>query len=304
MPAFSGVIPPIVTPLLDDRSVDVTSLKRLIDYQLDAGVHGVFVLGSSGEAVYLSDSDRRTVAEVTVSHTAGRVPVLLGALDTTPARVVEQLNLFSGLPADGVVVTAPFYANPSDSEVAEHFRAICSQSPLPVLAYDIPGNVGRRIPLQVSIDLLGAGVLAGIKDSSGTLTEFRRILDALGPGHDAAVLTGADVLADLALNLGADGLIPGLANARPDLFVGLYDAHRKGDAVAVAKHQRAINVLVDIFGAGQPHGLGRHSSELGALKTMLHRRGVIATTAVSAPLTRYDEAAIASLDAILERVPL
>jgi 4-hydroxy-tetrahydrodipicolinate synthase len=293
-----GVIPPLITPLTDGGTVDESSFEALISHQLDAGVSGLFVLGSSGEAAYLDDRTRERVVEVASTIVAGEVPLLVGALDSAPARVHQQVSWIDRHSVSGLVVTAPFYANPSVRETAEHFRSIAHATSLPVYAYDIPANVGRRLEAEMVVELLSEKTLAGIKDSSGSLAEFRIILDSLDADSDAAVLSGADVLADLALELGAHGLIPGLANIRPDLFVGLVRAHRDADDKAVQAHQRAITALAAIFKTGEAYGLGRHSSELGALKHFLHQRGVIATTQVSQPMTPLPEAGLRDLDRI------
>jgi len=298
MTGFSGLIPPLVTPLTEDGSIDDASLAAVIEDQLAAGASGLFVLGSSGEAIYLSDAARREVVETAVSVTAGRVPVLAGALEATAVRVRHQVEWLEPLGVDALVVTAPFYANPSAGEVRDHFASIAAAATVPVLAYDIPGNVGRRIPWTVLAELLADGTIAGLKDSSGSLVEFRRIIDRLGPGRRGAMLTGSDVLADLALDLGAEGLIPGIANARPDLFAGLISAHRAGDHARVTALQRAITALTEVFAAGERQGMGRHASELGALKHLLHRRGIISSARVSEPLEPYPLPALELVDRI------
>ncbi|MFV0425872.1 MAG: dihydrodipicolinate synthase family protein [Beutenbergiaceae bacterium] len=302
MTQFSGLIPPIITPLTPDGSVDHASLRSLIEFQLAAGVSGIFVLGSSGEAIYLDDGARVEVAGIAADALAGRAALLVGTLDSTPARVIAQSRLFKGVYVDGFVVTAPFYANPSPAEVTRHFHAIAAATQTPILAYDIPGNTGRRLDHTIVTELLTDGTIVGFKDSSGSLTEFRLILDALGENRTTAMLTGADTLADLAMILGADGLIPGLANVRPELFVSLLNAIRDGYSQQAVTYQSAITEFVSIFGAGQRYGLGRHASELGALKYLLHRRGVIEHTTVSAPMTPYPVDALRDVDTIDSRV--
>jgi 4-hydroxy-tetrahydrodipicolinate synthase len=303
MSRFAGVIPPLCTPLDVDGRVDVGSLESLITFQLEAGVQGLFVLGSSGEAIYLTDDDRRKIVDVTTSYVAGQVPVFAGALDASTRRVIDQVRWLSDLAIQALVITAPFYANLSDPEIVGHFTAIAARTELPLIAYDIPGNVGRKLPLRVAQELLESGTISGIKDSSGSLADFRRLLDKQGEDRRSSLLSGADILADIALEIGADGLIPGLANVRPDLFVDLYAAHLRGDKNDVASCQHAILDLVAIFSAGEPFGLGRHASELGGLKYILQREGIIATAVVSPPLTRYPDEGLRALDEIVDRIP-
>lgn len=307
MTRLRGLVPPICTPLDDDGLVDERSLARLIEYQLAAGVDGIFVLGSSGEAVYLDDPQRRRVLEVARSAVSGAVPLLVGALEATTARVIDQVRMLEGNGVDAWVVTAPFYANCSPAEVTEHFRRIAGAAGHPVLAYDIPGNVGRRLDLDVSAQLLQERTIAGLKDSSGTLEDFSVLLGRTGQDRTVSLLTGVDAKASEALDLGADGLIPGLANVRPGYFVELLRAHGAGDRRRASAYQDAITGLTALFGIGLRHGVGRHASELGGLKAVLNQEGVIATTAVSPPMSRYPQAArlealelLAAIDSALE----
>jgi 4-hydroxy-tetrahydrodipicolinate synthase len=287
MSAYRGLIPPICTPLTASGGVDVDSLRDLIDFQLSAGASGIFILGSSGEAIYLDDANRRLVAETARAAVGDRAPLLVGALAPTANRVVQQIRLLEPTGPDAFVVTAPFYAQPSNREIASHFRLAAAASPVPVLAYDIPGNVGYKLPADVSVELLSDGVIAGLKDSSGDVDEFEQIARRLGSAKSGALLSGADTTALRALDAGADGLIPGLANIRPDLFAALIEAHRSQHHVRAGALQRAISTLNDIFRVGVKYGLGRHASEIGALKHVLADRGVIADATSPCPLEPY-----------------
>ena len=302
MTAFKGIITPLCTPLDGDGSVDARSLERLVGRQLDAGVHGVFALGSSGEAIYLNDRSRAQVLDVVVSTVAGAVPVFAGALAGSAARVVEQVRWISGFDVDAIVVTPPFYADLSEAETVGHFEAVAAVSKVPIIAYDIPGNVGRKLPPDMTIDLLKRKVISGLKDTSGDLPEFFRILAEMGDRSDSSMMTGSDREAAKCLAAGADGIVPGLGNVCPDLFVGLYAAHLDGDTAAVQRLQDLIAHMVAIFPIGMKYGLGRHASELGALKFLLHREGIFNSAAVSVPLTKYPDAAGADVLAVAERI--
>lgn len=297
-----GIVPPLCTPLDDAGVVDERSLEQLVRRQLDAGVHAVFVLGSSGEAIYLDDAARARALEVVVSAVGGAVPVLAGALAGSSSRVIAQVRQIERRAVDAVVVTPPFYAVLSDPEVTNHFELIAAASPFPVVAYDIPGNVGRKLPAEVSIDLLSRKVIAGLKDTSGDMAGFRRIVDATRGDDGPSIFTGSDRLAAEALAAGATGIVPGIGNVCPDLFVALYAAHLAGASEEVERLQRQVDVVSTIFAVGQRHGLGRHASELGALKVLLHRDGVIASPALSPPLTTFPPAATAEVSAIMASI--
>jgi len=299
---LGGLIPPIITPLRADLTVDVESLRAVVEFQLDAGAAGIFALGSSGEAIYRTDDDRKLIVDVVVSQVNGRVPVLVGAVDATTERVIQQLDWIEESGAAGAVVTGPFYANVSVAETEEHFRNVAGSTTLPLLAYDIPVNTHCHLNPNSMARLLGESVLAGLKDSSGALLDFRRIVYALGPHRQAVLLSGADTTADLALQIGADGLIPGLANVRPDLFATLLRATNAADMATVELAQRQIMILSAIYDVGERYGLGRHASELGAMKHALRRRGVIATALTSLPMAALPPAACREVDSILDRV--
>jgi 4-hydroxy-tetrahydrodipicolinate synthase len=291
----TGIVPPVCTPFDADGDLDVTGLERLVAALLDAGVSGLFVLGSSGEAAYLADERRRRVVDVVVGTVAGAVPVLVGALDTVADRVVAQTRLLDREGVAGWVVTAPYYARTSDAETFRHFQLVAAGTGRPVFAYDIPGNVGRKLPFEVAAELLERGVIAGLKDSSGDHDGFARLVADLGPDRSAALLTGSDTGALAALDAGADGIVPGLANVFPDLFVALAAAVRDGVPSAAAGLQEAITVRAGLFSIGERHGLARHASELGALKLLLHERGLIATPLLAPPLSPYPASARAEL---------
>ena len=302
MTRLAGIVTPICTPLDRDGAVDDHSLERLVIRQLEAGVDAIFTLGSSGEAIYLDDAARTRTLQVVLATVSGAVPVLAGALAGSTARVIQQVRWIERWPVAAIVATAPFYAAVSATETKRHFEAIASASSLPVVAYDIPGNVGRKLPEDVVIDLLGRDVIIGLKDTSGDMSAFRRIVDQVGGVGDRTVMIGSDRLASEALAVGADGIVPGIGNVCPDLFVALHEAYRSDDQERLQQLQAQVDVMAEILSVGQAHGLGRHASELGALKHLLHRDGVIDSVQVSMPLTPFPSAAAAEVEAIVARV--
>ncbi|MEV5338284.1 dihydrodipicolinate synthase family protein [Streptomyces sp. NPDC052676] len=287
MPApLTGVVPPVCTPLTPEGEVDVESLHRLLDHLIAGGVHGLFVLGSTSEAAYLTDGQRRLVVAETVRHVAGRLPVLAGAIDMTTPRVLEHVAAVTAAGADAVVVTAPFYARTHPAESARHYRLIAAASPVPVLAYDIPVAVHTKLPADLVLDLAAEGVLAGLKDSSGDLAAFREVVTGVRTRPDLAgftVLTGSELIVDAALALGAHGAVPGLANVDPHGYVRLDRLCRTGDTERARTEQERLCALFGMVHAGDPARMGPGSSAIGAFKAALHLRGVIACPATAEP---------------------
>ena len=121
---FRGVIPPVVTPMTEDRAFDRPSFNRNIERLIDAGVNGLFFLGSSGEVAFSTDERRDEIVKAAIEQVAGRVPVLVGCIDTETERVIEHARRAQKLGADAIVATAPFYALGGMAEVEQHFRLI------------------------------------------------------------------------------------------------------------------------------------------------------------------------------------
>ncbi|MFE1287015.1 dihydrodipicolinate synthase family protein [Streptomyces sp. NPDC058751] len=283
---LTGVVPPVCTPLTPDREVDVPSLTRLIDHLVDAGVHGLFVLGSTSEVAYLTDAQRRLVVETTVAHVAGGLPVLAGAIDMTTPRVLDHARAARAAGADAIVVTAPFYTRTHPAEIDRHFRTIAARAPLPLFAYDLPASVHTKLSPELVLELASDGVLAGLKDSSGDLGGFRAVVTGVrgrpGAGGFSA-LTGSEVVVDSALALGADGVVPGLANVDPVGYVRLYELCAAGDQRRARAEQERLCELFGVVGVGDPARMGGSSSALGAFKAALHLRGVIDCPATAEP---------------------
>ncbi|TVT24670.1 dihydrodipicolinate synthase family protein [Amycolatopsis rhizosphaerae] len=294
---LSGIIPPLCTPFRDDFGIDTDSLRRAIDFQLEAGVHGLFILGSSSEVAFLPDAQRRTVIETTVSHVDGRVPVLAGCIDMTTLRVAEHVRVAEEAGADAVVVTAPYYTRTHVAEVERHYRLLRERTGLPILAYDIPVAVHSHLDRELVLRLAEEEVIAGLKDSSGDEAGFRYVLQGRrerGLGS-FAVFTGSELLVDWALELGADGAVPGLANVDPEGYVAIHRHVRSGDLAAARAEQERLLKLFTIVDVAPPHRMGRGSAALGAFKAAMKMRGVIADAVLAPPQLPLSEDELARI---------
>lgn len=288
-----GVVPPLCTPLTPERELDVPSLERLTRFLLDAGVHGLFVTGSTGEVAYLPDDVRYRALDVVAGVTAGQVPLLAGIVDTATARVIAHARSAKAHGAQALVATAPFYAPTAPSEFPTHFRAIRAAADLPLIAYDIPSSVHAKLPPDVIAELADEGTLDGIKDSSGDLDGLRSLIESVAR-QDFRVFTGSETMADVALLLGAHGLVPGLGNVDPHGYVRLFEAARRGDRTAAATEQRRLRALFGMTTVGGGR-IGGYASAIGAFKYALVARGVLAHATTSlpmAPLSDGEQAAV------------
>ncbi len=302
--ALGGIIPPVSTPMTEDFAVDEESLRRLIAFLLEGGVSGLFMLGSTSEAVFLTDAQRARVIAIAIDAAAGRVPVLAGIVDMTTARCLDHAHTAHGLGADALVLTAPFYMTPSQGEIIEHFHAVRAAVDLPIIAYDIPVAVHTKIERETVLALAREGVIAGLKDSSGIEGNFRCLaLDrAALPGFH--LFTGSELLVDVAVYVGASGAVPGLANVDPHGFVRLYEAATAGDWAKAREEQARLFQLYDIVRAAAPGRMGTGSAAFGAFKTALMMRGVIETNVVGRPQRRLNDEETARVREILTHVNL
>lgn len=303
-PRYAGVIPPVVTPLTADGELDRPSLERVVGHLVDGGVSGLFALGSSGETAYLTPGQQDQVIEVITAAAAGQVPVLVGAIETTTNRAIERAGRAAELGADAVVVTAPFYTRTHDAEIDRHFRQVAAAVDLPLLAYDVPVCVHSKLDPELLLALAADGALAGVKDSSGDDGSFRRL--AIGardlPGF--SVLTGHELVVDAMMLGGADGSVPGLGNVDPHGYVRLHEAAVRGDWAAATAEQDRLVGLFDIIRAARPGTASATAAGLGAFKTALMLRGIIATNVMSPPMRPLDAEETATVARYLERAGL
>jgi 4-hydroxy-tetrahydrodipicolinate synthase len=296
---LSGVIPPVCTPRGVDGELDRASLTRLCEYLIDAGVSGLFVGGSSGEAALLDETTRLAALDVAVAAAAGRIPVLYGAIETGTRRVLEAARPAAAHGAAAVVATVPFYVAPNQREVLSHFAVLASRLEIPVVAYDIPSATHVRLAPETSISLAREGDAIALKDSSGDLAGLRTII---GATRDLPfqVLTGSETLADVALSFGADGLVPGLGNVDPAGYVRLYRAARAGDLDSVALEQARLTRLFAIIGVADPTRIGFTAGALGSFKEALAQRGVIDLADLWPPLSPLFAAEKAAIRELLD----
>ncbi|MBT1173221.1 dihydrodipicolinate synthase family protein [Bifidobacterium sp. MA2] len=300
---FRGVIPPVVTPLTAERELDRASFKRSIDRLIDAGVDGLFFLGSSGEVVFSTDARRREIIEAAVEFVAGRVPVLVGCIDTETERVIEHAKVAAELGADAIVATAPFYALGGLPEIERHFRLIHEAVDLPLFAYDIPVCVHVKLPGDLLIRLGLDGVLTGVKDSSNDDVAFRFLVDAnRKAGHPLILLTGQEVVVDGAYMAGADGSVPGLGNVECTGYVRMWKACEAGDWATVRTEQDKLAALMNIVNVTS--GVSGFGAGVGAFKTAMALLGVFDTNQMPNPVQPLKGANVEAVAAVLRECGL
>ena len=284
---FSGVVPPVVTPDTPDHQLDVVSFERSINRLIEAGVDGLFFLGSSGEVVFATDERRDQIVREAVRIVDHRVPVLVGIIDTETERVLEHGRRALALGADALVATAPFYALGGPADVEEHFRILHQELDAPLFAYDIPVCVHTKLPWKMLARLGAEGVLAGVKDSSGDDVSFRYLVQENEKnGHPLTLLTGHEIVVDGALLSGADGSVPGLANVAPEGYVRMWKAAQEGNWAEVKREQDRLNEISHIFDVTT--GVQGYGAGVGAFKCALNLMGIFDSDQMPRPVKPLD----------------
>ncbi|HET7139001.1 MAG TPA: dihydrodipicolinate synthase family protein [Arthrobacter sp.] len=298
---FQGVIPPVVTPRTVDGAIDVPSLENVTKHLLDGGVSGLFVLGSSGEVTHMTNTERDLVVQTVAGVNAGQVPVIVGAVEQTTNRVIEEAKRVIALGADSIVATSLYYAISNAQENGTHFRSIAAAVDVPVFAYDVPVRTHFKLPTDLLVELGREGVIAGVKDSSGDDVSVRQLLLAAKDIPNFDILTGHEVVVDGALLGGAQGVVPGLGNVDPAGYKRLYDAAVAGDWAKAAAEQDRLADVFEIVYTPKAGRMSGNAAGLGAFKTALQLMGIIKTNVMSVPMLSLDEDETAAIKVILER---
>jgi 2-dehydro-3-deoxy-D-pentonate aldolase len=247
---LSGIVPPMITPLTGPDQLDLAGLERLIEHILAGGVHGLFVLGTSGEAPNLSNRLKRELIERTCRQVKGRVPVIVGITDTS---LIEAQNLARHAAEAGacaVVTSTPYYFPLHQSELSRYVERLLPALALPLFLYNIPQVTRSQFGIDLVRRFMDQEKIVGVKDSSGDLNAFKLFADLRLGRPEYSVLVGPEHLLAESLRLGGCGGINGGANFHPRLFVGLYEAVTRGDSSEANRLQAELETLGEIYSVG------------------------------------------------------
>ena len=278
-----GIIPPVVTPLLDNNTLDVKGLEKLVEHLIGGGVHGLFILGTTGEAPSLSYELRKEFIKKTCELTNHRVPVMVGITDTSFEGSMEIAEYSHKVGADAVVVAPPYYMPIAQSELVFYLQNLIPKLPLPVLLYNMPSHT--KIHMDLETVKIGQALGAiGIKDSSGDMFYQTNLIEAFKETPEFAIITGTELFLPETIFQGGHGAIAGGANIYPKLFVAMYEASLARDFEKIA-HLREINIQLynTIYAVS-----GNSSRYIRGLKCVLNTMGICNDYA-ALPLTRYED---------------
>jgi 4-hydroxy-tetrahydrodipicolinate synthase len=257
-----GIIPPVVTPFTADQELDLPQLRSHIDFMIARGVHGIFVLGTTGEFYALDEREKQQVVAEAVDHVNGRLPVYAGTGAETTREVVRLTKMAEREGASGVSVITPYFLKPTQAELFDHFRRVAESTTLPVVLYNNPATcAGLSIEPETVARLAEVPHVIGIKDSSGDLQNTIEIIRGT-PRERFAVLNGRDTLILAALAAGAHGAIPASCNIAPDLCVGIYESFVRGDVEAARQFQSRLHPIRMAMTLGTGNGAVKEAMAL------------------------------------------
>ena len=235
--AIKGIIPPMVTPLLENKELDLVGLKNLLEHLINGGVHGIFILGTTGEGPSLSYAVRKQLVSETCRIVNKKVPVLVGITDTSFDGTLEIANHAKKVGADALVVAPPYYFPIAQEEMGDYLESLVPMLPLPFMLYNMPSCTKLHLSIDVVRRAKELGAI-GIKDSSGDLSYLYVLIEEFRSDPTFSIIAGTELFLPETIMYGGHGSVAGGANFFPRLFVDLYEA-------AMAQNLEKVKLLRD-----------------------------------------------------------
>lgn len=261
MTEIKGIIAAMQTAMHEDGSIHEEELRRQINRQIEAGVDGVFCLGTNGEFYILKEEEKLRVMEIFVEEVKGRVPVYAGTGCIGTKDTIELSKKAQKLGVDVLSVITPYFAAMNQDELYTHYKAVAENVDLPIVMYNIPARTGTALAPATVGKLAKIPNIAGVKDSSGNFNNILQYID-MTKEEDFSVLSGNDALILWTLLAGGMGGITAIANILPKIMVSIYENFRKGDLEAAKKAQASIGPIRDCFKYGNPNSIVKCATNL------------------------------------------
>ncbi|MEW6344064.1 MAG: 4-hydroxy-tetrahydrodipicolinate synthase [Paraburkholderia sp.] len=246
-----GIYTAIVTPFTRNDEFDEPSFRKIVDFQIESGIHGLLVVGGSGEFVSLTPSERQRVIEVAIDQAANRVPVLAGALAPGTREVQDTVRYAEKAGASAVLVLPSYYIKASPAGVYEHFARVADATSLPIVAYNNTGRTGLNLDIPILEKLATIESIVALKECERDLAIVSAKIKAIG--DRIAILSGDDDLGFPTFLLGSPGGIFMTSNLVPALHRKLFDAVKQGDIDTAREAHYALLPLVNaLYTANHP----------------------------------------------------
>ena len=262
---FTGCGTALVTPFTKSGSVDEAAVRRLGRRQIDAGIHFLVPVGTTGESPTLSLEERVRIVEILVDEANGRVPILAGAGGYDTKEVIHAAAEMKKAGADGLLSVTPYYNKPTQEGLFQHYRAIAESTSLPIIVYNVPGRTGCNIEPATVVRLASLPNVVGIKEASGNMTQMCEVC-RLVP-EDFLVLSGDDAVTLPLMAVGGRGIISVVSNEIPGEMAQMVEAAERGDfAAARAIHTRIMPLMQINFVESSPGPVKAAMAAMGLLE--------------------------------------
>lgn len=260
---YKGVIVPMITPIHEDLSIDHGAVEKILDAFLEYGA-APFPLGTTGEAVSLSNAQKTDLVKKTVEHVNRRTPVFAGISGTSLTESIENAKTYAGIGVDVVVVHLPFYFPISSAAMLKYFEQLADGIDCPLVLYNMPAMVRESIPLDVAERLSHHPNIVGMKDSERSMERLDESIRLWSKRSDFAFYLGWAAQSAYSVRNGADGIVPSTANLTPGLYRDLYEAAAKGHVEESERLQQVTNRISELYQKDR-----NLSQSLPALKTLM-----------------------------------
>jgi 4-hydroxy-tetrahydrodipicolinate synthase len=262
---FTGLGTALVTPFTSSGAVDEGAVLRLARRQIEAGVHFLVPVGTTGEAPTLSPQERRRVVELVVEEARGKVPVLAGAGGYDTREVVEAARAMREAGAGGLLSVTPYYNKPTPDGLVRHYEAVAEATPLPIVVYNVPGRTGCNVEPKTLARLAAIPNVAGVKEASGNMAQICEAVQSVPPGF--LVLSGDDALTLPAMAVGARGIISVASNECPAQMARMVEAAERNDFAAAREiHARLLPLMLANFAESNPVPVKAAMAQMGLLE--------------------------------------
>ena len=259
----------LITPFNEDFSIDYTSLEKLINHQIDGAIDYLVVMGTTGESVVLSKSEKREVVDFCKKINAGRLPIILGLGSNNTFALVEEIKSteFDGI--DAVLSVSPYYNKPTQEGIYLHYKMIAEVCPLPIILYNVHGRTASNISAETTLRLANDFEnIVSVKEASGDLQQIAEIIEKRPANF--LVLSGDDGLTSKMIAMGGDGVIAVIGQSHPKDFSAMVRAGLKGDIEKANQlHEKLSPIYEPLYIDGNPAGIKATLNIMGICKNIL-----------------------------------
>ena len=294
---LQGIIPPMITPLLDTNTLDEKGVGLMVEHLIGGGVSGIFILGTTGEAQHLSFNIKKELIRTTAACIDGRIPLIVGITDASFIESLQIARIAAENNVTALVAAPPYYFALGQPELIEYYEAMADRLPLPLYLYNMPLHTKTMIEIDTVKTLSQHPNIIGLKDSSANGAYFCKLLHVFNHRPDFGLYVGPEEMTAPMVLMGAHGGVNGGANIYPEMFVNLYKAAAAKD---ISKTLELQNRIIEI--SSELYGIGRFgSSYIKGIKTALSLKG-LCNEALAQPFNHFLEPEKEKVKKVIEKL--